>query len=292
MQNNWSAVPLACQIRCLVSLWKCKDARSDASIRVSVGLEPPPPEPAGGRTHCHFYTGDPPSSSARAWERRCPPARTVQARATARRPHRPGPGSDLVLPPGRCKPQVTRTRSALRLDGNPPPSPARAGERHCPPARAVQAAGDSDRGPTPSDPPPSSARAWGRQCHPARTVPRSAGDSGFRARAAGGGPPPSPARAGERLCPPARTVQVTGDSDCGPTSPDPPPSLVRARDRQCHPARTVPRNAGGPTPGDSDRADGAAARPPAHAGTNGLGPRRDLATLQSTGHSPILAGGG
>ena len=26
----------------------CKDARSDASIRVSVGLEPPPPEPAGG----------------------------------------------------------------------------------------------------------------------------------------------------------------------------------------------------------------------------------------------------
>ena len=105
----------------------CKDARSDASIRVSVGLEPPPPEPAGGRTHRHFYTGDPPPSSARAWEWRCPPARTVQARATARRPHRPGPGSDSVLPPGRCKPQVTRTRSALRLDGNPPPSSARAG---------------------------------------------------------------------------------------------------------------------------------------------------------------------
>ena len=69
---------------------------------------------------------------------------------------------------------------------------------------------------------------------------------GSRARAAGGGPPPSPARAGERLCPPARTVQVTGDSDCGPTSSDPPPSLVRAWDWQCHPARTVPRNAGDP----------------------------------------------
>ena len=105
----------------------CKDARSDASIRVSVGLEPPPPEPAGGRTHRHFYAGDPSPSSARAWEWRCPPARTVQARATARRPHRPGPGSDNVLPPGRCKPQVTRTGSALRLDGTPPPSSARAG---------------------------------------------------------------------------------------------------------------------------------------------------------------------
>ena len=173
----------------------CKDARSDASIRVSVGLEPPPPEPAGGRTHRHFYAGDSPPSSARAGERPCPPARTVQARAPARRPHRPGPGSDIVLPPGRCKPQVTRTRSALRFDGNPPPSPARAGERHCPPAR---------------------------------------------------------------------TVQATGDSDCGPTPSDPPPSLARAWDRQCHPARAVPRDAGGPAPGDSDRAGGAAAWPPAH----------------------------
>ena len=97
----------------------CKDARSDASIRVSVGLEPPPPEPAGGRTHRHFYTGDPPSSSARAGERHCPPARTVQARAPARRPHRPGPGSDVVLPPGRCKPQVTRIAGRRRRTRRP-----------------------------------------------------------------------------------------------------------------------------------------------------------------------------
>ena len=106
------------------SLQGCSERRVDPGIRrtraaaagASGWTDPPP--------HLH---GDPPPSSVRAWERRCPPARTVQARATARRPHRPGPGSDNVLPPGRCKPQVTRTGSALRLDGNPPPSSARAG---------------------------------------------------------------------------------------------------------------------------------------------------------------------
>ena len=82
--------------RLVALVMKCKDARIDASLRVSVGLEPPPPEPAGGRTHRSSYTGDPPPSSARAGERHCPPARTVQARAPARRPHRPGPGSDIV----------------------------------------------------------------------------------------------------------------------------------------------------------------------------------------------------
>ena len=158
-------------------------------------------------------------------------------------------------------PQCGRLGSRARAaGGDPPPSPARAGERHCPPTRTVQATGDSDCGPTPSDPPPSLARAWDRQCHPARAVPRNAGDSG---PALSGGPPPSPARAGERHCPPARTVQATGDSDCGPTPSDPPPSLARAWDRQCHPARTVPRNAASPAPGDSDRATGTAARPPA-----------------------------
>ena len=172
-----------------------------------------------------------PSDSSRRRRSQRVDGLTATSTPAIRRPHRSGPGSGIALLPGR-----------------------------------LQATGDSDCGPTPSDPPPSLARAWDRQCHPARAVPPSSPrvTPGPRARAAGGGPPPSPARAGERLCPPARTVQVTGDSDCGPTPPDPPPSRVRARDRQCHPARTVPRNAGGPTPGDSDRADGAAALPPAH----------------------------
>ena len=210
----------------------------------------------------------PPPPPARAGERQCPPARTVQAAGD----------SDRVRPPPRRQP------AALIGPGR---------ERRCPPARTVQATGDTDCGPTSSHPPPSPPRAWGRQCHPARTVPRNAGDSGSRARAAGGGPPPSPARAGERLCPPARTVQVAGDSDCGPTSSDPPPSLVRARDRQCHPARTVPRNAGGPTPGDSDRAGGAAAQPPAHARRQRARPSarpRDSSINAATRHSWREAG--
>ena len=69
--------------------------------------------------------GEPPPSSARAGERRCSPARTVQAAGDSdwvrtspvtatRRPHRPGPGTGNAAPPGRCKPQVNRTGSALR----------------------------------------------------------------------------------------------------------------------------------------------------------------------------------
>ena len=112
-----------------------------------------------------------------------------------------GPGLGAALP--------SRPDGASSGD-RPPPSPARAGERHCPPARTVQAAGDSDR----VRPPP--------RRQPAALI--------------------GPGR--ERRSPPARTVQATGDSDCGPTSSHPPPSSLRARGRQCHPARTVPRNAG------------------------------------------------
>ena len=116
------------------------------------------------------------------------------------------------------------------------------------------------------------------------------GRLGSRARAAGGDPPPSPARAGERHCPPARTVQVTGDSDCGPTSSDPPPSLARAWDRQCHPARAVPCNAGGPPPCDSESGPTPAGGHRLTPSANGRGSRRDLATLQSKGPLADLGG--
>ena len=121
-----------------------------------------------------------PSDSSR--RRRSQPVDGLTATTTpaTRRPHRPGPGSGDALPPGRCKPKATRTGPPLATDGNPPPSPARAWEWRCSPARTVQAAGDSDGG------------------------PRSATD---------GDPPPPPARAGEWRCPPARTVQAAGDSD-------------------------------------------------------------------------------
>ena len=99
-------------------------------------------------------SGDcPPPPPARAGERQCPPARTVQAAGD----------SDQVRSPPRRQP------AALLGPGR---------ERRCPPARTVQAAGDSDCGPTSPYPPPSPARAWDRQCHPARTVPRNAGGSG------------------------------------------------------------------------------------------------------------------
>ena len=117
-----------------------------------------------------------------------------------------GPGLGAALP--------SRPDGASSGDC-PPPPPARAGERQCPPARTVQAAGDSDQVRSPPRRQPAALIGPGR----------------------------------ERRCPPARTVQATGDSDCGPTSSHPPLSSLRARGRQCHPARTVPRNAGesGPT---------------------------------------------
>ena len=150
-------------------------------------------------------------------------------------------------------PQCGRVGSHVRAaGGDPPPSPARAGERLCPPARTVQATGDSDCGPTPSNPPPSLARAWDRQCHLPGRCPSPRETPGPRARAAGGGPPPSPVRAGERPCPPARAVQATGDSDCGPSPSDPGRLL---------------------TPG-----------------ANGRDPRRDLTTLQPTGPPANLGG--
>ena len=108
----------------------CKDARIDASLRVSVGLEPPPPEPAGGWTHRYSHAGDPPPSPARAGKWQCRPARTVQAAGDSdwvrtspptatRRPHRPGPGSGRAAPPGRCKLQVTRIAGRHRRTRRP-----------------------------------------------------------------------------------------------------------------------------------------------------------------------------
>ena len=92
----------------------CKDARIDASLRVSVGLEPPPPQQACGWTHRHLYAGDPPPSSARAGDRPCHPARTVAPLGDSDWGPRPagngepaaliGPGQGIghATPPGRC----------------------------------------------------------------------------------------------------------------------------------------------------------------------------------------------
>ena len=71
----------------------------------------------------------PPPPPARAGERQCPPARTVQAagdsdRVRPRLDDNPPPssaraGSDVVLPPGRCKPQVSRTAGRRRRTRRP-----------------------------------------------------------------------------------------------------------------------------------------------------------------------------
>ena len=109
-----------------------------------------------------------------------------------------GPGLGAALP--------SRPDGASSGDC-PPPPPARAGERPCPPARTVQAAGDSDQ----VRPPP--------RRQPAALI--------------------GPGR--ERRCPPARTVQASGDSDSGPTPSHPPPSSLRARGRQHGHSRTYGR---------------------------------------------------
>ena len=72
----------------------CKDARIDASLRVSVGLEPLPPQPAVGRTPHRSY-------------------------AATRRAHRPGPGSGSAAPPGRCHQWVTTTGARGRQPRRP-----------------------------------------------------------------------------------------------------------------------------------------------------------------------------
>ena len=105
-----------------------------------------------------------------------------------RRTHRTGPGTGHATLPGRCRLWATRTEAC----GPPPavtapPTPARAGDRPCRPARTVQDAGASDW---------SLRRAGGRRtasligpgrdwhCRPARPV-QDAGDSdrGRRLRA-------------------------------------------------------------------------------------------------------------
>ena len=162
----------------------------------------------------------PPPPSARAGERHCPPARTVQAAGDS----------------DRLRPTSTATRRPHR--------PGR--ERRSPPARTVQATGDSDCGADVVAPAALIATGPGPAVPPRPDGAPQCGRVGSHVRAAGGDPPPSPARAGERLCPPARTVQATGDSDCGPTLSNPPPSLARAWVRQGHPARAVPPHRGRP----------------------------------------------
>ena len=94
--------------------------------------------------------GDPQPSSARAGDRPCHPARTVQPLGDSDRSPRsagigepaaligPGRGPASATSPGRCHLQVTRTGAgALPTTATPPPSPARAGDRPCHPARTV-----------------------------------------------------------------------------------------------------------------------------------------------------------
>ena len=125
---------------------------------------------------------------------------------------------------------------------------------------------------------------------PCRTELRNAGDSGQSTRAAAGGPPPSPARAGERLCPPARTVQATGDSDCGTSPSDPPPHQPGPGTGSATPPGRCPATrAARPQVtriGQTARSHGRQLT----VGANGRGPRRDLATLQSTGRPALLGG--
>ena len=98
----------------------CKDARIDASLRVSVGLEPPPPEPAAGglpplpRRRPAALIGPglglamPPCPDGAA-HGRLGLRSAARHRRCPRRPHRPWPGTGHTASPGRCKTQVTRT---------------------------------------------------------------------------------------------------------------------------------------------------------------------------------------
>ena len=200
-----------------------------------------------------------PSDSSRRRRSQRVDGLTVTPTPATRRPHRPGPGTGLAAPPGRCHQWVTQTGArALPPTATPPPSPARAGDWPCRPARTVQAAGVFD---------------WS---------PRLAGD---------GDPPPSPARAGDWPCRPARTVQAAGDSDRGrrrrsrrPHQSGPgtghatPPGRCSDQRSACHWQTRIRAGRLGPH---------GRRLPPA---ANRRSTRRDLAALQSTGPLPNLGG--
>ena len=107
-----------------------------------------------------------PSDSSRRRRSQRVDGLTVTTTPATRRPHRPGPGTGHAAPSGRChRCQLVRWVTqigarALPPTATPPPSPARAGDWPCRPARTVQDAGDSDPGPPirAARPPPHACR--------------------------------------------------------------------------------------------------------------------------------------
>ena len=165
----------------------------------------------------------PPLPGGSCWTRPVVPGfRPTPLRPASSGPARTFSSPEDTAPPATARsalpdPPESRASSGGRhsaADGDPPPSPARAGEWQCRPARTVQAAGDSDRGPAPSVPPPSLVRARDRQCHPARTVPRPVdgpplADSD-RAAGSGARPPTHARRHGRGSRRDLATLQSTG----------------------------------------------------------------------------------
>ena len=198
----------------------CKDARIDASLRVSVGLEPPPPEPAAGglspllRRRPAALIGPglglamPPCPDGAA-HGRLGLRSAARHRRCPRRPHRPGPGTGNAASPGRGRTQVTRTGARV-APGPTARLPHRLGPGTGTAARPGRcktqvtriAVGDCERAADNAgvgDPPSSPARAGGWHCRPARPVQDACdSDRGRRLRARRphqSGPGPGPGTA-------------------------------------------------------------------------------------------------